>query len=55
MPIDLAALIAPAHTAFLTCECQNGVIGAGSLLPELAASARQTVIPNAARMVRAAR
>jgi nicotinamidase-related amidase len=55
MPIDLVALLEPAHTAVVTSECQNGVIGAESVLPELAASAATSVIPNGARLCAAAR
>jgi nicotinamidase-related amidase len=55
MPIDLAALLDPAHTAVITSECQNGVIGARSLLPALAAAAQAAVIPNGARLCAAAR
>ena len=35
MPIDLAALAAPAHTALLTIEIQENVVGEGSMLPDL--------------------
>jgi nicotinamidase-related amidase len=55
MPVDLGALIDPAHTAVATSECQNGVIGAESVLPDLAASAAKELIPNGARICRAAR
>jgi nicotinamidase-related amidase len=55
VPIDLAELIRPAHTALLLQECQEGVIGAESALPELAAAARREMLPNAARLARAAR
>jgi nicotinamidase-related amidase len=56
MPLDLAALVDPAHTAIVTQECQEGVIGARSALPDLAeAVARVDMIPNVARLVRAAR
>jgi nicotinamidase-related amidase len=48
-PLDLAA------AAVVTSECQNGVIGAESVLPELAAAARTSVIPNGARLCAAAR
>ena len=41
--------------AVVTSECQNGVIGPESVLPELAAAARATVIPNGARLCAAAR
>jgi nicotinamidase-related amidase len=54
MPVDLAALAAPGHTALVTQEIQNGVIGPGSALQELAAAARR-VLPNIARLVEAAR
>jgi hypothetical protein len=36
MPLDLQALLSPAHTALVTQECQEGVIGKGSALPGLA-------------------
>jgi nicotinamidase-related amidase len=55
MPIDVAALVAPGHTAVVTSECQNSVLGVDALLPELAASAATTVIPNGARICAAAR
>ncbi|HWC33576.1 MAG TPA: isochorismatase family protein [Mycobacteriales bacterium] len=55
MPIDVAGLVDPAHTAVVTSECQNSVIGSVSLLPELAAVAAATVIPNGARACAAAR
>jgi nicotinamidase-related amidase len=55
MPIDLAELVAPEHTALVTQECQNGVIGADAALPQLANAARVEMIPNAAQLVTAAR
>lgn len=55
MPLDLAELIAPGHTAFITQECQGATIGEGAALPALAEIAQRNVIPNAARLVRAAR
>jgi nicotinamidase-related amidase len=55
MPLDLASLLDPAYAALVTSECQNAVIGAGSVLPELAASAADSVIPNGARLCAAAR
>jgi biuret amidohydrolase len=55
MPIDVRRLLDPAHTAVVTSECQNAVIGAESVLPELAAAAADTVIPNGARLCAAAR
>ena len=55
MAVDLRALVAPAHTALVTQECQGGVIGPDAALPELAAAARDTVLPNGARLTTAAR
>ena len=55
MAQELAALADPAHTALVTQECQGSVIGSRSVVPELAAAAATTVIPNVARLVRAAR
>jgi nicotinamidase-related amidase len=54
VPIDLARLLAPAHTALVANECQRGVIGDRSLLPELARAAA-TMVPNVARLAAAAR
>jgi nicotinamidase-related amidase len=42
-------------SAVITSECQNGVIGADGVLPELAAAAASSVIPNGAKLCRAAR
>ena len=55
MPLDLAALLAPSHTALVTQEIQRGVIGDLSQLPELAEAARGEVIENIARLVVGAR
>lgn len=55
MAVDLAALLDPAHTAVVTSECQNGVIGPAPVLPELAAAAAASVVPNGARLLAAAR
>ena len=56
MPIDLAALVAAEHTAIVTQECQQGVIGSKSALPELAAAVAEVdLVANAARLVRGAR
>jgi biuret amidohydrolase len=55
MSVDLARLVDPAHTVLVTQECQNGVIGEPAALPQLAAIARRTMIPNAARLAAAAR
>jgi nicotinamidase-related amidase len=55
MPIDLEALLDPAHTVLVTQECQNGVIGPEPALPLLAGIARKTMIPNSARLAAGAR
>jgi nicotinamidase-related amidase len=52
---DLAELVDPSHTAFVTQECQNGVIGEHAIFPQLADAARAEMIPNAARLAKAAR
>jgi nicotinamidase-related amidase len=36
MPIDLAELVDPAHTAIITSECQRSVVGDLTMLPDLA-------------------
>jgi nicotinamidase-related amidase len=50
----LAERVAPAHTALVTQECQRGVIGDLSALPELASEARP-MLGNVAALARAAR
>jgi len=55
VPIDLDALVDPAHTVLVTQECQKGVIGPAPALPQLAEIAREEMIPNAARLAAAAR
>jgi nicotinamidase-related amidase len=52
--IDLAELVDPAHTALVVNECQRGVIGDQSLLPELARAAT-AIVPNVAALAAAAR
>lgn len=54
MPVDLADLVDPTHTALVTQELQRGVAGDLSALPELAEAARPT-LPIAAALVAAAR
>jgi nicotinamidase-related amidase len=54
MPLDLADLVAPGHTALVLQECQNGVIGAESALPVLA-EANPDLKVNLGRLARAAR
>ncbi len=52
----LAALVAPAHTALLTVECQRGVVGPGSALPQLAVAVRADgTLTRVAALVAAAR
>ena len=56
MALDLADLVAAPHTAIVTQECQEGVIGAKSSLPDLAAaSAAVGMVGNVAKLVTAAR
>jgi biuret amidohydrolase len=52
--MDLARLIAPAHTALVTQECQRGVIGEPAIFPDLAAAAAP-IIPAIARLAKSAR
>ncbi|MGY0022445.1 cysteine hydrolase [Streptomyces sp. cg35] len=52
---DLAELLEPAGTVLLTVECQQGVVGTDSALPELAKEARTSgALANVARLVAAA-
>ncbi|MGA4843289.1 cysteine hydrolase [Streptomyces sp. G45] len=52
---QLRELLHPATTALLTVECQRGVVGEDSALPELAAQARSSgALANVARLVDAA-
>ncbi|MGW0737562.1 cysteine hydrolase [Streptomyces sp. NPDC002851] len=54
-PEALAELLDPATTALLTVECQQGVVGTESALPELAEEARGSgALGNVARLVAAA-
>jgi nicotinamidase-related amidase len=55
MPPELSELLAPPHTVLVTQECQNGVLGDEAIFPELAEAARAEMIPNAARLAKAAR
>ncbi|MCX5383706.1 cysteine hydrolase [Streptomyces sp. NBC_00083] len=48
----LAQQLVPASTVLMTVECQQGVVGQDSALPELAAQARESgVLNNVARLV----
>jgi nicotinamidase-related amidase len=54
--LDLAALVAPAHTALVLQEVQNGVVGTPSALPALADSCQSVgLVPNCALLARKAR
>jgi nicotinamidase-related amidase len=55
MALDLAGLVDPAHTALVTSEVQNGVVGATSALPALAEAAAVEMLPNLIRLLPAAR
>jgi biuret amidohydrolase len=56
MPLDLAPLVAPAHTALVLQEVQNGVVGEKSALPALTeAAAAVDLIPHCAALASAAR
>src|SRR4051794_35394809 len=56
MAVDLAKLVAPAHTAVVTSEIQQGVIGESAVLPHLANAVRESgAIARIADVVRAGR
>jgi nicotinamidase-related amidase len=56
MPVDVAALVAPARTALVLQEVQNGVVGERSALPALAAAAAAVdLVPHCAALASAAR
>lgn len=55
MPRDLRDIVDPQHTVLILQECQKGVIGEVSNLPEMAAAAKIEMIPNVARLAEAAR
>lgn len=56
MPVDLTALLDPAHTALLLMECQEGVIGRGGKLSALAeAVERHGTVAQIGRVLAAAR
>jgi nicotinamidase-related amidase len=55
VPIDLAQLLDPAHTAVVTQECQVGVIGDAAVLRQLADEAQRIAVPNIVRLVFGAR
>jgi nicotinamidase-related amidase len=56
MAQDLRELLTPATTVLLTQECQRGVVGPDSMIPELADAARTSgALANITRLVHAAR
>jgi biuret amidohydrolase len=56
VPLDLTELVAPAHTALVLQEVQNGVVGSPSVLPALADAAEAVgLVDNCARLAAAAR
>ena len=55
MAVDLTEIVSSWRTAVITSEIQNGVIGEQAALPVLAEAARETMVPNLARLVQAAR
>lgn len=56
MPLDLSTLVAPGHTAVLTVEVQNGIVGAGAAMPALAdAVSAGGTLERIAAVLRAAR
>ena len=56
MPLDLHALVAPAQTALLMMECQEGIVGSGGKLGALAeAVARHGTIDRIQALLAAAR
>lgn len=56
MPIDLASLLAPTHTAVLTMECQEGVIGPNGVFRELVEAVEAArMVENLADLLTAAR
>jgi hypothetical protein len=52
---DLADIVAPAHTAIVTQECQGAVVGPNAGLAVLAEEARREAVPNIERLLPAAR
>jgi biuret amidohydrolase len=56
VPVELASLVRPAHTAVVVQEVQEGVVGAGAGLPALAAAADEVgMVPAIARLLAAGR
>jgi len=56
VPLDLAALVAPGHTAVLTVEVQNGIVGDTAAMPALAEAVTASgTLERIAAVLRAAR
>jgi len=55
MALDLVTLLDPRHTAIVTSEVQQGVVGSPSALPALAEAAAAEMLPNLARLLPVAR
>ena len=55
MRIDLGELVAPGHTAVVTQECQDAIVGPNAGLAALGAEARREALPNIARLLTVAR
>ena len=56
MPTDLAPFLEPSDCAVIVFECQENVLGASTMLPGLAASAREGgILQNIAGLLRAGR
>lgn len=55
MALDLVSLLDPSHTAIVTSEVQQGVVGSPSALPALAEAAAAEMLPNLARLLPVAR
>jgi nicotinamidase-related amidase len=55
MPLDLRDLLAPAHTAVVTSEVQNGVVGPRTAHPARAEAAAREMLPNLGRLLPVAR
>ena len=56
MPIDLKQLLAPAHSAVLVMECQEGIVGGGAALGALGeAVQRHGTVEQVGRVIAAAR
>ncbi|MCB0995811.1 MAG: cysteine hydrolase family protein [Acidimicrobiales bacterium] len=56
MPIDLAELVRPEHTAVVTCEMQRGIIGDEGVFTQLVDEVRDLgIVPLTQRLVQGAR